>query len=342
MRQPQILRSRYALVLCAFFALNVTAATPKSAASNKEALAWLTKVQSAAQNLNYSGTFVYQQGSQVRTSRIAHALEGKNEVEKLEVLDGTPREYIRRNDEITYIAPESKTLLIEKRVLKDIFPSVLTAHPGRLSSYYVVTVGPGQRVAGYDTKQIVLKPKDGFRYGYKLLAEKSTGLLLKMQTMNETGAVLEQIAFTQLSIGAVPSAKLRPNVADTRGWRVENAVTTQISKSDWKVKTLPPGFKKVREMKRLLSNPEATDTSGGKLSPGSSREVSQMVFSDGLATVSVFVEAAAAGRTEGALHQGAMNILSKRQDNFWLTIVGEVPSATIRKIAGSIEFKLDK
>lgn len=342
MQQPHILHSRYALVLCAFFALNAHAVNSKPAGGNKETFAWLTKMQSAAQNLSYSGTFVYQQGSQVRTSRIAHALEGRNEVEKLEVLDGKPREYIRRNDEITYFVPESKTLLVEKRVIKDIFPSIFTAPPGKLGSHYVVTAGPGQRVAGYDAKAIVLKPKDGYRYGYTLLAEQSTGLLLKMQTTNEKGEVLEQIAFTQLSIGDVPTSKLMPNVADTRGWRVENTVTTQISKSNWKVKSLPPGFKKVREMKRLLSNPETADAKGGKAVSGGTREVSQIIFSDGLATVSVFVEAAAAGRTEGALHQGAMNIFSKRQGSFWLTIVGEVPSATIRRIANSIELRSDK
>ncbi|MDQ9170654.1 MucB/RseB C-terminal domain-containing protein [Oxalobacteraceae bacterium R-40] len=343
MWQPQIML-RYALVLCAFFALNVHAAKPNPAAEAKESQAWLRKIQSAAQNLNYSGTFVYQQASQVRTSRIAHIVEGKNEIEKLEVLDGKPREYVRRNDEITYYAPESKTLLVERRIIKDIFPSILTTNPGKLSSYYILRMGQSERVAGYATKAIVLKPKDRFRYGYKLWAERSTGLLLRVQTTNEKGDVLEQIAFTQLAIGDVPDSKLAPSVSDTRGWRVENTVMTQISKSNWKVKALPPGFKKVREMKRLLTNSSGSDAKGSKSAASSlsRREVSQMVFSDGLATVSVFAETAGANRTEGAMHQGAMNILSKRQGSFWLTIVGEVPSATIRQIANSIEFKPDK
>jgi sigma-E factor negative regulatory protein RseB len=334
---------RYALALCAFLALGVHAANPKPGAEKKEAQAWLKKIQSASQTLDYAGTFVYQQANQVKTSRIAHVVQGQNEVEKLEVLDGRPREYIRRNDEITYYAPESKTLLVEKRVIKDIFPSILTTDPSKLSSYYSLTMGQSQRVAGYDTKAIVLKPKDKFRHGYKLWAERSTGLLLRMQTTNEMDEVLEQVAFTQLSIGSVPGSRVAPSVADTRGWKIENTISTPISSSDWKVKSLPPGFKKVREMKRLLTHSAASEAkNSGLASSRSSREVSQLVFSDGLASVSVFIEPVGASRANGAMHQGAMNILSKRQGRFWLTIVGEVPSATIHKIANSIQFKSDK
>lgn len=346
MRHSQFLL-RHALILCAFFALNAHAAqSSNSAAERKEAQAWLKKIQSAAQTLNYAGTFVYQQSHQVRTSRIAHVVEGKNEFEKLEVLDGKPREYIRKNDEITYYVPESKTLLVERRIMKDIFPSILMANPGKLSSYYRLQMGPSDRVAGYDAKAIILKPKDRFRYGYKLWAERSTGLLLRVQTTNEQDQVLEQIAFTQLSIGDVAKSRLAPSVGDTRGWRIENAVMAQIVKSNWKIKTLPPGFKKIREMKRQLSNSDTAATAVGKpMAAGSrpsKREVSQMLFSDGLATVSVFVEAVPEGRAEGALHQGAMSILSKRQGDFWLTIVGEVPAVTIRQIANSIEFRPKK
>lgn len=344
MWHPQILL-RSALIVCAFFALNAHAAKTDSAAERKEAQAWLKKIQSAAQNLDYAGTFVYQQSNQVRTSRIAHVVEGKSEIEKLEVLDGKPREYIRRNDEITYYAPDSKALLIERRVIKDIFPSILTTNPSKLSRYYLLKMGQNQRVAGYDTKAIILNSKDKFRYGYKLWAERSTGLLLRVQTIDERGEVLEQIAFTQLSIGDIPKSRVIPSIRDTRGWRIENSVSTQIYKSNWKVKSLPPGFRKVREMRRLLSTPSATADDGRKSAPSVSapkREVSQMVFSDGVATVSVFVEAADTTRVEGALHQGAMNILSKQQGKFWLTIVGEVPSVTIRQIANSIEFRPDK
>lgn len=336
---------RYALALCAFFSLNAHAAQSNLTAEKNEAQAWLKKIQSAARKLDYAGTFVYQHSSQVRTSRITHIVEGKNEIEKLEVLDGKPREYIRRNDEITYYSPESKTLLVERRVIKDIFPSILMTNPNKLSSYYHLTIGQSQRIAGYDAKAIVLKPKDRFRYGYRLWAEKATGLLLRMQTTNERDEVLEQIAFTQLSIGNVPSARLAPSIGDTRGWKIENAATAQIYKSNWKIKALPPGFKKIREMKRLLSASATPDAGAGKstkIGGPSKREVTQMLFSDGLATVSVFVEAAAAGRVEGALHQGAMSILSQRQGDFWLTIVGEVPAVTIRQIANSIEFKSKK
>ncbi|HEY6774178.1 MAG TPA: MucB/RseB C-terminal domain-containing protein [Oxalicibacterium sp.] len=294
---------------------------------------WLKKIQSSAQKLNYSGTFVYQQGNQVRTSRITHILNGKNELEKLEILDGKPREYIRNNEEIACYVPEIKSIRVEKRVNKDVFPAILGANPDDLAQHYEMKKGETGRVAGYDCQAIVLEPKDNLRYGYKLWAEKKTGLLLKAQTLNDKGNVVEQIAFTQIVIGHVDPNQAKPSFKDTHGWRVENAVMQDADLSAWSVKGVPPGFRKVREMKRLI-----TDTTGDNTAP-TQREVSQIVYSDGLAAISVFIEAGSQSRTEGSMQQGAMNIVGKRQGDYWLTVVGEVPAAAIRQVANSIELK---
>lgn len=114
---------------------------------------------------------------------------------------------------------------------------------------------------------------------------------------------------------------------------------SQVNLSGWTVKSLPPGFWKIREVKRMVSDAPVT---GGLLSANvqpNQREVAQMVFSDGLAAISVFIEPGSQSRTEGSMQQGAMNIVGKRYGDFWLTIVGEVPSAAIRQVANSIEFK---
>ena len=297
----------------------------------------MRKIQSAAQALNYSGTFIYQQANQVRTSRITHILDGKNEVEKLEVLDGKPREYIRTNEEIISYVPESKTLLVEKRVTKDVFPAILAAGPSELGEFYEIRKAETGRVAGFDCQAVLLEPKDNLRYGYKLWAEKSSGLLLRAQTLDEKGEVVEQIAFAQVSIGNVDRNRVKPSFANTRGWHVENASMSQINSSNWSVRSVPPGFKKIREIRRLLS-----DVSGRDAAHAPSREVTQIVFSDGLAAISVFIEPSTYSRTEGSLQQGAMNIIGKRQGDFWLTIVGEVPSVAIKQVANSIEFKPSK
>jgi sigma-E factor negative regulatory protein RseB len=178
----------------------------------------------------------------VRTSRITHVLDGKNEIEKLEVLDGKPREYIRNNEEIIYYVPETRTLLIEKRVTQDVFPSILAANPADLANYYDIKKGETGRVAGFECQAVALEPKDNLRYGYKLWAEKSTGLLLRAQTFNDRSELVEQIAFTHVSIGNVDHEQVKSSYTNTRGWRVENAMMNPVNLSNWTVRSVPDGF----------------------------------------------------------------------------------------------------
>jgi sigma-E factor negative regulatory protein RseB len=338
MRQTLVL-FRFVVALSSLAAFSAHGQNADSPADRREAQSWLKKIQSAAQKLNYSGTFVYQQGNQMRTSRVTHLLEGRNEIEKLEILDGKPREYIRTNDEIVCYVPEAKTLLVEKRVTHDVFPAILAANPSDLAESYEIRRGETGRVAGYDSQAIVLEPKDSLRYGYKLWAEKSTGLLLRAQTLNEKSEVVEQIAFTQIAIGGIDRNRVKPSFPNTSGWRVENSVMSQASLSGWSVKSVPPGFRKIREVKRMVTDTAASNPAASAIAQPQHREVSQMVFSDGLAAISVFIEPGTQSRTEGSLQQGALNIIGKRQGDFWLTIVGEVPAAAIRQVANSIEFK---
>lgn len=342
MRRIKVLL-RFFVAFCAFASLSVFAENSSSKSEKKSAQAWLKKIQSAAQKLDYAGTLVYQRGNQVRASRITHIRDAQREVEKLEILDGTPREYLRTNNEIVTYVPESKLLIVEKRVIKDTFPSILTGDPSKLSANYTISWAKSGRIAGYDSVAIVLLPKDKLRYGYKLWSDKATGLLLRAQTFSEDGSLLEQIGFTQLAIGNIERNSLKPSVLDTQGWNVENRRINQSTSSNLTISAIPAGFKKIHEMKRLL-----TDTSGAGLNNSQAaphpalREVSQQVFSDGLATFSIFVEPADQARSEGFVQHGAMNIAVKRQGQFWLTIVGEVPSATIRQVAQSVELKSNK
>lgn len=333
MRQTHaLLRFVVAVSMC--FAFSASAENVDAISERRDAQAWLKKIQTAAQKLNYSGTFVYQQANQMRTSRITHLLDGKNELEKLEILDGKPREYIRNNDEVICYVPDAKTLFVEKRVTHDVFPAILATNPAELSDIYNVRKGESGRIAGHDCQAIILEPKDNLRYGYKLWAEKGSGLLLRAQTLNEKSEVVEQISFTQIAIGGIDRNRVRPTTSNTQGWHVENVVmSSSNTSSGWAAKFLPPGFNKIREVKRKLSEEPA---GAGQPSP---REVLQMVYSDGIAAISVFIEPGSQSRTEGSMQQGAMNIIGKRHGDFWLTIVGEVPSIAIRQVANSIEFK---
>lgn len=331
----QVLVSLRLLVAASMFAaLSAQAQSAPAHADEQEAQAWLKKMRVAAQHLNYSGTFVYQQDSQMRTSRIAHLLEGGNELEKLEILDGTPREYVRVNEEVICYVPETHTLQVEKRVTRDVFPALLGAGTEQLAEHYALSMAESGRVAGYASQAVLLQPKDNLRYGYKLWADKGSGLLLRAQTLNRRGEVVEQIAFTQVTIGHVDPDRVKPSFSDTAGWHVEQAVTEQASLPGWSVNRLPPGFRKVREVKRMISEARAAGTA-----EAASREVGQMIFSDGLAAISVFIEPGSHSRTEGTLRQGALNILGRRYGDYWLTVVGEVPPNAIREVANSIEFR---
>ncbi|QAU34251.1 MucB/RseB C-terminal domain-containing protein [Janthinobacterium sp. 17J80-10] len=337
MRQTPGLSRFLVLVFTFFVAYPVQAQNAGTAADKREAQAWLKKIQAAAVKQSYSGTFVYQQGEQFRSSRITHVKLGKDEYEKLEVLDGKPREYIRTNNEIICYVPDTKTVLVEKRVTQEVFPALPNANPARISDHYRLSLGSIGRVAGYRTQAILLEPRDNLRYGYRLWAEQKTGLLLRAQTLNEKGDVVEQIAFTQIEIGKIERSRTRSSITNTQGWHIERAEMESTSLSGWSVKSMPPGFRKIREVKRLVTNATATSAKAGNHAPP--REVAQMVYSDGLAAISIFIEPGSAGRTEGYMQQGAMNIAGKRQGEFWLTIVGEVPAVAIRQVVNSIEFK---
>ncbi|SDY15137.1 sigma E regulatory protein, MucB/RseB [Collimonas sp. OK242] len=308
-----------------------------NAADKQEAQTLLKKIQSAAQRLNYSGTFIYQQANQIRTSRITHVLDGRNEIEKLEILDGQPREYIRRNEDVTCYMPEIKTKIVERRVTQDGFPAILAGLPADLTDYYNVKMGETGRVAGFDCQAVLLEPRDNMRYGYKLWAEKKSGLLLRAQTLNGKNEIIEQISFTQIAIGNIDHNQLKPSFGNTSSWHAESSVINPSNLNEWTVTGMPPGFKKVRELKRMVADAPAAKSAPG--APAARREVSQLIFSDGLVAISIFIEPGSQSRTEGSLQQGALNIVGKRQGEYWLTIVGDVPPAAMRQVANSIELK---
>ena len=297
----------------------------------------LSNAQSAAKKLNYSGVFVYQQGNQIRTSRITHANDGDVEVERLENLDGKPREYIRRNREVTTYFPEQKLIQIEKNLVHEEFPALLNQATKFLADHYLISKAEVRRVAGIECQVLNLKPKDNMRYAYRLCIDKKSGLLLGIQTINTRSEVLEQVAFTQLIIGEIDRANLKPSFANTNQWRVENITLSAQINSGWQVKNLPTGFKKTLEIKRLIPISGATATEAANRA---SNQMIQMMFSDGLCTISVFIEPYTATRVEGSLQQGALQVMQRRKGDFWITVVGEMPVNAVELVIASLQLSI--
>lgn len=298
--------------------------------------ALLQKIQTASRKVSYSGIFVFQHESELNTSRIAHSFDGSVELEKIEKLDGRRLEFVRRNEDITRYQPDNKTLRVEKRQDQDMFPGVLAFNSPNLSDHYQFRLADMARIAGVECRLVLIDPKDNLRYGYRLCAAMPSNLMLMAQTTGADGRVLEQIAFTSLAIGPVDSASLAPGFADVSDWKTVRGAVVASTESGWKVKNLPPGFRKIREVRRLIGWQNA----GGAAKASSElHEVLQMVFSDGLASVSVFIEPLSDAHHAGLVQQGATTISGFQLGSNWVTLVGEVPPAAIKILADSIEYK---
>jgi sigma-E factor negative regulatory protein RseB len=316
------------MVLCVTLAVPVARADSLQQA---EALAMLQKIADAARKLNYAGTFVYQHGDQVETSRIAHFAEGSDEIEKLETLDGPRREVIRNNDEVLCYYPDAKVVRSDKRVARRTFPALLPEQLSTLAEYYDIRKGEPERIAGFDSHALVLEPRDGLRYGHKFWSEANSGLLLKARMLNDRHSVVEQFSFTQLVIGAGVTREMVQPSFSTKSpeWRTDRFANSRIGnvESGWVVKSFPAGFRKVMEMQRTKQ--------------GHAVLVTHIVVSDGLAAVSIFIEPVSGKRqlSDGLFQQGAINIYTRTLNDQVITVLGEAPAPTVIQIGNSVAFQ---
>jgi sigma-E factor negative regulatory protein RseB len=308
---------RAAILLCAL--------APAAHAQSPESLAWLTKIQEATRNLSYTGTFVYQQGGRSETSRITRLASA--DVEKLEVLDGLPRELVRNKDIVRCYLPESKVVKVERRTPPDrAFPALLPERVNALARHYDIALGEVRRIGGFDCQSVKLTPKDNLRYGYHLYADRSSGMLIGAVTVDAKGNQIEQFMFTQLAIGNVTPDMVKSR-QPTAGWRIEDAEASPAKLNGWTLSAELPGFQKVVELKRRM---------------GESKPVSQMVYSDGLAAVSVFIEPLEARREPprtGMASLGAIHIYTRAVANHMVTVVGEAPAVSVQRIADAVEYR---
>lgn len=179
-------------------------------AGSSPGMEMLRKMQQAARTLDYAGVYTYQQGSVVLSTRIVHVVDGTGERERVSLLDGRPREYIRHNETTQCLLPERKLVLVERRD-SDRFPAVLFDEGERLPAHYEMQVSDAmERVAGRPCHELKLAPRDSQRYGFRFCADQETGLALRAQTIGPDG-VLIQIVFNTLEVGSqVSSEALSP------------------------------------------------------------------------------------------------------------------------------------
>jgi sigma-E factor negative regulatory protein RseB len=292
---------------------------------------WLAKINGAARHLEYEGIFIYQHDSQLETMHIFHKVENGSTKERLVSLNGAPREIIRDSKEVRCYWPDMKSVVVEYRKADNkSFPSLLPEHLGDLDEYYNLQTGGIDRIANRQAQLVLVKPMDNYRYGYHLWADKQTGLLLKADLVDTQGNVLEQFMFTQVNIGTkIPDAALAPSVPDEgMVWYREggdNDPKIANALPEWGATRLPRGFRLSMHVTRRVAL--------------RNRPVEHLVYTDGLATVSVFVEKQDKNAKPfmlGPSRMGAVHALGVRVDDYQITTVGEAPAETIALIGGSV------
>ena len=312
--------------------LPVTSALPDAKAAQRGINEWLARMQEASARRAYVGTFVVSAGPSLSSSRIWHFCDGEQQVERVESLTGAPRSTFRHNDQVVTFLPETKTVMTEKRESLAHFSNFLQSNESSIAQFYLLKVIGNGRVAGLDADVLQLLPKDNLRFGYRVWTEKNSGLVIKLQTLDQAGQVLEQAAYSELQLDApVSMENLTRLMGKTEGYQSVDAdpAKTSAAVEGWVLKTDVPGFKPLRCYKRQMGYGVASRQ----------EPTLQWIFSDGLASVSLFIEAFDPRRQgqAGSYAVGATHTLTRRIGDWWLTAVGEVPPRALIAFAQGLE-----
>lgn len=298
-------------------------------AQGTDARQLLEKMTEAYRTQNYEGVFVYRHDSRMDAMHIIHQANGSNERERMIALTGPAREVIRNNKSVTCIFPDDQAVLVEKSRPYKLPSAQLALSLEKLGENYAFTLAGEDRVAGHDAQIVAIQPRDRFRYGYRLWIDKDSHLLLRSELIGEQGKPLEQFMFTRLEIREqIPDSKLEPSITGTDYTWYENSDDLHNDSVDdnWQVGWLPNGFSITNRSDELLAD--------------SPRPVKHLVFTDGLAMVSVFVEKISgdSGILIGPSKRGAVNAFAREADGHQVMVVGEVPLITARQVANSVSY----
>ena len=292
---------------------------------------WLNKMHSAAHTLNYQGVFVYGQHNQLSSMKIIHSSGEKGERERLISLDGNGREVIRDNKKVTCYLPGKKSVVVEKERADSQFPPRFPMSMTVIEQNYTLLLAGKGKVAGYSAQKININPKDNLRYGYRLWVEEKTGLLLKTHLLVNNGEPVEQFMFTQLAFyNHIPEKLLQSEQAGA----IENIhkedsmhevhAEQKSTTENWQVSNMPNGFK--RDLQRMTYMPK------------NSMPVEHLVLTDGLTTISVFIEEKQDSKDNllGGSSMGAVHAFGRELSKHHVTVVGEAPFKTVKMIGESV------
>jgi sigma-E factor negative regulatory protein RseB len=315
---------RFLLTFVLCFVLNAQAA-------DNDAANWqmLQKAAEAAHALSYQGIFVCQSGKQAQSVQIKHLYNGQQEFMRNVMLDGAPREIFSHSGDLVIYNPKNETVVIEKRHGQNLFPAVLPLNIDEIKTNYTLRTGSTERVADRTVQILLLDAKDGFRNNHQFWIDTEYGLVLKSIILNQNKEIIGNIGFNQINLfNTVDLDWYQPKIDAKKSYVMEESTTSNDNyfSPHWQLTALPAGYRKVDQMARMVQ---------GKPLP-----VTHMIFSDGLASVSLFIEKLPKDvkpRT-GASMVGNTSVYSRVSGFLQITAVGEVPEATTANIANAVIF----
>ncbi len=301
-------------------------------ASSPTAMEWIQSMSNAMRDLNYRGNFIYMHEDQLESMSISHMKDETGEKERLFSLNGEAREIIRDNKNLTCIWPSSRKVVVDSSRRNSFSPIYIPEDVAGISKLYDMKLIGKDRIADYEAVVVEIKPKDKYRYGLKFWISTENGLLLKSNLINEHDRPVEQVMFTNLELvkaGGKLDMNEIPLINDdytmVRYHSGENAGNVVAESFAWRVKFMPAGFKQQSVLKRR-------DSKSGNTSH-------QMVYTDGLASLSVFIEKQAKQLHGGKTSMGAVNAFIRLMDDYAVTAIGEVPAVTVQTMAESVFYQ---
>jgi sigma-E factor negative regulatory protein RseB len=320
--------------------------------SADDLFAILKRMSDADHNQNYQGTFILRKSDKLSTLKVTHGVDEKGDWENLQSLSGESKNIFRRNKQVVSVYPEREIVTVrytdEERSLHPQLPDNFD----QLELFYTMQRLEDDRIANHSAIVVDLLPKDQYRYGYRYWVDKNTGMLLRCDLYDENKSVIEQMMFTSLEYMKVPPTEMFDMKKFDRfeQQNIEQG-TAEFSgeKVYWAVNTLPQGF--------MLTQSKMRNTRPGKQEPPQpstaesvaamadapvekvmeADDLLHMVYSDGLASVSVFIEKnrGAESHLNGAASMGAVNAFGQSINGYFVTVVGEVPATTVQVMAQS-------
>ena len=299
------------------------AAAPALAESGQE---WLARMGAALSNSSYVGEFVSESAGRVERLAITHRVRDGIVSERLVSLTGHGRELVRENDEVVVYLPDQKLAIIERRSGRSDLLGALPRFEGRMAAWYKVDwVGRETLDEFGPTAVVAVRPLDGYRFGYRLWIDVDTHMPVRSDLADGSGRVIERLRFTRLELDDdIPDSAFTPAIDRSKLRWVRQSPQADDEAPAWRAGQMPPGFR--------------LSVSGMQALAGSGVPVNHLVYSDGLATVSVFIQAPAPGkaRAEGTTRSGVASAYTTLIEGHQVTAVGEVPPRTLKVIATSL------